>query len=173
MSTRKNDKQDTFPNRMRQVVLHFHGKEWGGQAFLSKKTLIPTTTINAWLREDKPTSPETSAIKRISQELGISFEWLATGEGKMLPEPSGPVADPTPAGGAAWLKAIEKLEAALKARGLSKGIPEDRKALLAELLVQGQQAGTPAEVLQRQLDQLVDLLEDSIRKAHGGKIPNP
>lgn len=170
MSTEKAPlSSNTFPERLNAVFRHFYGKEWGGQRKLSRLTGIASGTISEWFKEESPTTPDNRSISRISEKLGISFEWLATGKGEMLPKDSAVApGGPRPADAGIWMKAVEDLTEALKARGLSNGATEDQKKLMVQLLVQGQQAGTPPEELRRQLDQLVDLLEASIRRHKAG-----
>jgi hypothetical protein len=72
-----------------------------------------------------------------------------------------------------WRVAVERVDAALVARGLARHATDQQKDLLVALLAQGEAAGTTPEELQRQLVQLVDLIEASIRRARGGTLPSP
>jgi hypothetical protein len=121
--------------------------------------------------------PSHSLLNKIIAKGDISPQWLLEGEGEML-EPKHVVQEQAPIYRPAmrpsnWRAAVERVDAALVARGLARHATEQQKDLLVALLAQGEAAGTAPEELQRQLDQLVDLIDTSIRRARGGTLPSP
>lgn len=151
MSIEKFDEAKKFQERLNQAFIRRLGKIRGGPAFLAKNTGLSPGTISEWLKEEEPTTPDQNSIRRISKALEVSFEWLATGDGDMVPAAS--QAGSYPQGlprevREAVQKAVQMVEDFISVIPAAKRVEDKAKKglyvmLVADLLVAGRQEEIP------------------------------
>jgi transcriptional regulator with XRE-family HTH domain len=73
-----------FLDRLRQAARHNGARE--RQTDIAASLGLPVQTVNQWFT--KGYMPKRELILRIARTYGVDLEWLASGEGEMLAQPS-------------------------------------------------------------------------------------